>query len=671
MRPARLTKRRLHVLLYPLVATAFLLTSLPQPKAQAIAPASPAPSLGAWSPIGEPQRGGISSPVSALLFHGGSLYVGGEFEGVSPTRGGTIVAGTSLIARWDPATQSWSPLGSGLTGEMSVPEVNNLEADANGLYAMGRFSSSGAMPMNNVAKWVSNAWSSLPAGSTEGLDGYPISSSLKDGNLVLSGHIATAGDWTGVGGVAVHKIAKWNGSAWSALTPGLETYANALTVFDNSLIAAGSFTADAQPNPLNHVAKWNGSSWSTLGAGLDSTVRALIPMDGHLYAGGDFSNPAGKVVSWDGTTWTSVGSGIRYIVSTLAADESRGLLYAGGDWASHSDAQVTNTYNRLTVWDTGIASWVPMGPLTQEAGDLTYSPTQAIEVYGFMTSIAPNGADVYVGCSCVISAQDYLSKWTWSAPTGTNALSGSTGDTVTISGTGFVGVPATGGVTFGSTAVPFTRTGTSQINATVPVGLSSGRYTINVNAVGGTVSIGTVDVTQRSVSSATTAVPTTTTTTTTTSSTSSPTVTTATTTTVAAATTNTAPTASAIKLFPPKVIASITSRTVGAGDDVELDAGGFQPSETVIVGFAEDPTGISTVTASASGRASATVKIPTAKNGKVTAYLYGTSSKRGVRQTLTITTLPETGADTSLPTLLGAFLVVLGMLVAVRRRLVH
>jgi LPXTG-motif cell wall-anchored protein len=106
------------------------------------------------------------------------------------------------------------------------------------------------------------------------------------------------------------------------------------------------------------------------------------------------------------------------------------------------------------------------------------------------------------------------------------------------------------------------------------------------------------------------------------------------------------------------------------GDDIELAASGFQPSETVIVGFAEHPTGVSPATASAAGRASATVEIPTTKNGTVTAYLYGTSSKRGVKQTLTVTDLPATGTDTSLPTLLGALLVVSGMLIVTRRRIV-
>jgi LPXTG-motif cell wall-anchored protein len=113
------------------------------------------------------------------------------------------------------------------------------------------------------------------------------------------------------------------------------------------------------------------------------------------------------------------------------------------------------------------------------------------------------------------------------------------------------------------------------------------------------------------------------------------------------------------------------SDTLGTGDGIELGAGGFQASEAVLVGFAEDPTGVSTVTASAAGRASATVEVPASKNGKVTAYLYGTSSKRGVKQTLTLTSLPETGTDSSLPTLLGIFLVVSGVLIVARRRLVH
>jgi LPXTG-motif cell wall-anchored protein len=216
---------------------------------------------------------------------------------------------------------------------------------------------------------------------------------------------------------------------------------------------------------------------------------------------------------------------------------------------------------------------------------------------------------------------------------------------------------STDGVTYtalspASTTSPFTITGLTNGTA----------YSVTikaVNSVGDSAASNAVSGTPAASSSGSSS--------TSTSSTSS----TTTSTTVATTTTNTAPSASTIKLFLPKNLATITTETLSTGDDIELDAGGFQPAETVIVGFAEDPTGVSTVTASAAGRASATVEIPATRNGKVTAYLYGTSSKRGVKQTLTVADLPATGADTSLPTLYGVLLVVSGMLIVARRRLVR
>jgi hypothetical protein len=110
-----------------------------------------------------------------------------------------------------------------------------------------------------------------------------------DGN----GNVYVGGDFIVMGKTIANHIAKWNGSAWSALGSGmmgLSTYSttvNALAVSGTNLYAGGSFT-NAGGVTANCIAKWNGSAWSALGAGMDGYVNALAISGSTLYAGGSF-----------------------------------------------------------------------------------------------------------------------------------------------------------------------------------------------------------------------------------------------------------------------------------------------------------------------------------------------------------------------------------------------
>ena len=64
-------------------------------------------------------------------------------------------------------------------------------------------------------------------------------------------------------------MAKWNGSAWSALGSGVDNSVHALAMSGSDLYVGGDFSA-AGGSSANRVAKWNGSAWSALGAGLNS-----------------------------------------------------------------------------------------------------------------------------------------------------------------------------------------------------------------------------------------------------------------------------------------------------------------------------------------------------------------------------------------------------------------
>src|SRR6185503_16876517 len=98
------------------------------------------------------------------------------------------------------------------------------------------------------------------------------------------------------GGLVANGIARWNGSAWSALGSGVSgnlPTVYALTAFDDgtgpALCAGGSFfNAGGVHGP--YVAKWDGAAWAALANGMSGDVHALAVFDSGsgptLHAGG-------------------------------------------------------------------------------------------------------------------------------------------------------------------------------------------------------------------------------------------------------------------------------------------------------------------------------------------------------------------------------------------------
>ena len=257
-----------------------------------------------WSPLGS----GISGQVNALaLDESGNLYAGGVFTsagGVSATN----------IARWD--GNVWSPLGSGIGGRVFA-----LALDALGnLYTGGLFASAGGASATNIARWSGSEWSALGSGVND-----VVLALAADG----SGNLFAGGRFTAAGGLSASKIAKWSGSEWSALGSGisdgflLRVYALAVDGAGN-LYVGGGFTTAGGASATN-IAKWNGSGWSTLGPGVDNTVKALAcDGSGNLYAGGLF-HAAGSVTG----NCIAVWSGYRLVTCGLGNEQHRSSVGAG------------------------------------------------------------------------------------------------------------------------------------------------------------------------------------------------------------------------------------------------------------------------------------------------------------------------------------------------------
>jgi len=281
-----------------------------------------------WSPLETGISGGLggSEPyVSALavfddgLGGGPALYVGGRFTHA----GGELANG---IAKWDGT--EWSSLGGGMGGDFvgvfSLAVFDDRFGGGPGLYVGGWFTMAGGLAANRIAKWDGISWSALGSG-VNGTGVYALT--VFDDGSVGGPSLIAGGDFGIAGGVSALRVARWNGSTWSALGSGVggvpSPYVVALTVFDDgggpALFAGGNFTT-AGGSAANRVAKWNGTSWGPLGSGTNNLVRALTVFDDGsgggpaLYAGGNFTMAGGaaanRIAKWSGTSWTPLGSGI-------------------------------------------------------------------------------------------------------------------------------------------------------------------------------------------------------------------------------------------------------------------------------------------------------------------------------------------------------------------------
>ncbi|MDX9869082.1 MAG: choice-of-anchor D domain-containing protein, partial [Kiritimatiellia bacterium] len=224
---------------------------------------------------------------------------------------------------------SWSSVGSGLNNP-----VRAIAFDSGNLYAGGDFITAGGMAVNRVAKWDGAAWSALGSGMNARVEALV----WDDAGTLYAG-----GDFTTADGVAASYVAKWNGASWSALGSGMNDSVYALVFDDAGNLYAGGLFTTAGGVPANGIAMWDGTSWSAVGHGLDDgeqnfRVYALAVDDaGNLYAGEDFFRPGGipvsRVAMWDGTSWSTLGHEMSSTICALTVDDA-GNPYAGGFFTS-------------------------------------------------------------------------------------------------------------------------------------------------------------------------------------------------------------------------------------------------------------------------------------------------------------------------------------------------
>ena len=279
-------------------------------------------------------------------------------------------------------TPVWSALLSGLAGgtgnELIIDSINNV-------YVGGNFTSANSVPnTNRIAKWNGTTWSSL-AGGISGTGATSCSAVNVDSlnNLYAGGIFNTLVNNSGT--ITANRIAKWNGTSWSALIDpvtginGLQTSSSCNTIGIDSLnnvYAGGTFTTlGNNSTPANRIAKWNPttSTWSPLidsstsVNGLGSICNAIVcDSANNVYAGGIFTTlgdgltPANRIAKWNPTTstWspliessTSV-NGVNSNVSALGID-SLGNIYVAGGFTTAGSIPA----NRIAKWNPNTSTW--------------------------------------------------------------------------------------------------------------------------------------------------------------------------------------------------------------------------------------------------------------------------------------------------------------------------
>lgn len=237
---------------------------------------------------------------------GEKLFVAGNYVDI----GGA--GGPDHLAAYDGNT--YAPVGDPIGGAVPLIVLDLQVADVGDgekLYAGGRFLSIDGVPANNIASWDGTTWEALGSGLTQpsGFAQVITMTVFDDGNGPA---LYAAGSFQTAGGVPALRVAKWDGSSWSAIGAGFNSTVQELTVFDDgsgpALYAAGNF--EASNGGIDHIAKWNGSSWEQVLSGANANVFGAI-----VYDAGE-----GEALHFGGSFTSALGEFSNRVVSLVASD---------------------------------------------------------------------------------------------------------------------------------------------------------------------------------------------------------------------------------------------------------------------------------------------------------------------------------------------------------------
>jgi hypothetical protein len=306
-----------------------------------------------------------------LTLPNGDLIAGGSFTSI----GGIAANG---IARRTSA--GWQPFGSGMLppAGWTVPATVTVVARMpNGdLVAGGYFGSAGGVAANHIARWNGTSWAPLGTGAG-GVSGqfFPFQPQVAALAVLPNGDLAVGGHFLAAGGTAVQHLARWDGALWHDVGGGVQSshlnplpLVQAIAVMANGDVAIGGqfvFAGSGAGTILAaNFARWNGTAWTAMSTGWDAggmfgPVQQLSVLpNGDLVGCGTTRAPAPWhfpfVGRWTGSAWQSLAGNLTGTSLNDTGAHSllvlpNGDLLTGGRNVTTSTGGVATTLERRHV----------------------------------------------------------------------------------------------------------------------------------------------------------------------------------------------------------------------------------------------------------------------------------------------------------------------------------
>lgn len=276
--------------------------------------------------------------------------------------------------------------------------VNAVVVSGSDVYVGGAFTDAGGIAdADFLARWDGSSWHAVAPGLT---NGQVYSIAISGSNIYIGGSFTNIG-----GNNNLSRIARWNGNSWNALGNGLSSAVRAIAINGSDVYVGGDFPNIGGNSTMAYIARWNGSNWNALGNGLSSFVRGLVYKGTDLYAVGNFSNAGGdfdadRVARWNGNSWNALGianlNGLTNTITIAGTD-----VYIGG---AFTDAAGIPEADRIARFDG--TNWHALG--TGIGGSI-----------GTVNTLAYDGAHLFVGGSFFDAGgnpdADNIARWTGSS----------------------------------------------------------------------------------------------------------------------------------------------------------------------------------------------------------------------------------------------------------------